>query len=70
MKERGFVLHRPAGSWEHALAVEGEDIAVAMSRDILDALVAGRGPRDVLVALGYAGGVRDSSSTRCCRTRG
>ena len=55
MKERGFVLHRPAGSWEHALAVEGEDIAVAMSRDILDALVAGHGPRDVLVALGYAG---------------
>ena len=55
MKERGFVLHRPAGAWEHALAVEGEDIAVAMSRDILDALVAGHGPRDVLVALGYAG---------------
>ena len=55
MKERGFVLHRPAGEWEHALVVEGEDIAVAMSRDILDALVAGRGPRDVLVALGYAG---------------
>ena len=55
MKERGFVLHRPAGEWEHALAVEGEDIAVAMSRDILDALIAGRGPRDVLVALGYAG---------------
>ena len=55
MKERGFVLHRPAGTWEHALAVEGEDIAVAMSRDILDALVAGHGPRDVLVALGYAG---------------
>ena len=55
MKERGFVLHRPAGTWEHALSVEGEDIAVAMSRDILDALVAGRGPRDVLVALGYAG---------------
>ena len=55
MKERGFVLHRPAGTWEHALAVEGEDIAVAMSRDILDALIAGHGPRDVLVALGYAG---------------
>ena len=55
MKERGFVLHRPAGAWEHALVVEGEDVAVAMSRDILDALAAGRGPRDVLVALGYAG---------------
>ena len=55
MKDRGFVLHRPAGEWEHALAVDGEDVAVAMSRDILDALAAGRGPRDVLVALGYAG---------------
>ena len=55
MKDRGFVLHRPAGRWEHALAVDGEDVAVTMSRDILDALAAGRGPRDVLVALGYAG---------------
>lgn len=55
MKERGFVLHRPRGDWEHTLAVEGEDIAVAMSRDILDAIVSGRGPADVLVALGYAG---------------
>lgn len=55
MKDRGFVLHRPAGRWEHALTVDGEDVAVAMSRDILDALASGRGPRDVLVALGYAG---------------
>ncbi len=55
MKERGFVLHRPRGDWEHTLAVEGEDIAVAMSRDILDAIASGRGPADVLVALGYAG---------------
>ena len=55
MRERGFVLHRPAGGWEHEVSVDGEDIAVAMSRDILDAMVSGRGPPDVLIALGYAG---------------
>lgn len=55
MKERGFVLHRPAGTWEHALTVAGNDVAIAMSRDILDAIANGQGPKNVLVLLGYAG---------------
>jgi len=55
MPERGFVLHRPPGSWDAVLEVKGSDIAVATSRDILDAIANGNGPEDVLVTLGYAG---------------
>lgn len=52
--ERGFVLHRPAGSWDSMLAVT-DDIAITTSRDILQSLASGDGPGDSLVALGYAG---------------
>ncbi|VFN02267.1 MAG: putative transcriptional regulator [Candidatus Kentron sp. G] len=52
--ERGFVIHRPSGKWDAVLPV-GDDIAVATSRDILNALAKGEGPSDVVVALGYAG---------------
>ncbi len=51
---RGFVLHSPVGQWGASIAVS-EDIAVTTSRDILQALAAGRGPARSLVALGYAG---------------
>lgn len=53
-KERGFVIHRPAGSWDAVLPVS-QDVAVATSRDILAAIASGQGPDDVVVALGYAG---------------
>jgi putative transcriptional regulator len=53
-RERGFVLHRPPGSWDAQLLVTG-DIAVTTSRDILAALARGEGPTETLVALGYAG---------------
>ena len=52
--ERGFVLHRPTGSWNVSMSVT-DDIAVTTSRDVLESLAAGEGPRDALVALGYAG---------------
>jgi putative transcriptional regulator len=52
--ERGFVIHKPHGSWEATLKVTDE-IAVTSSRDILEAIAAGRGPKHCLVALGYAG---------------
>jgi putative transcriptional regulator len=51
--DHGFVLHRPLGSWKSTLPV-GE-IGLTTSRDILEAMAKGRGPRDQLVALGYAG---------------
>lgn len=52
--ERGFVLHGPERSYENTLAVSDE-IRLTLSRDILDAMAAGDGPDDTLVALGYAG---------------
>lgn len=53
-KERGFVIHEPAGEWDSVLKV-GEAIGVATSRDILQAVAKGEGPGRALVALGYAG---------------
>ena len=52
--ERGFVLHGDDSQWEATLRVT-PDTAISSSRDILEAIAAGRGPRDYLVALGYAG---------------
>jgi putative transcriptional regulator len=52
--DRGFVLHRPAGEWQSSLAVR-DDIALTTSRDILQAVGEGQGPKDLLVSLGYAG---------------
>lgn len=52
--ERGFVLHNPGTDYENSLAVS-DDIQLTLSRDVLDAMAAGDGPRKSLVALGYAG---------------
>lgn len=53
--ERGFVLHEPTASkWDSTLQVSPA-ISLTTSRDILDAISVGEGPRKALVALGYAG---------------
>ncbi len=52
--DRGFVLHRPADPWDSTLEVTGH-IGVTTSRDILEAIADGHGPRSSLIALGYAG---------------
>lgn len=52
--ERGFVLHEPATTWNSTLIVS-DTIALTTSRDILEAVGQGEGPRRILVALGYAG---------------
>ena len=52
--ERGFVLHRPGGQWQASQNISDE-IALTTSRDILDAMAEGRGPEQVMVALGYSG---------------
>lgn len=52
--ERGFVLHNPGGTYENSLAVSS-DICLTLSRDIIDAMATGSGPKKSLVALGYAG---------------
>ncbi|HEX6003168.1 MAG TPA: YqgE/AlgH family protein [Burkholderiales bacterium] len=52
--DRGFVLHTPLGEWQSTLAV-GSDIGLTTSKDILQAVARGEGPRQMLVTLGYAG---------------
>lgn len=52
--DRGFVLHTPLGEWQSTLAV-GKDLGLTTSKDILQALARGAGPRQILVTLGYAG---------------
>ena len=52
--DRGFVLHRPLGSWQSTLAIS-DDLGLTTSKDILEAVGNGEGPDDVLVSLGYAG---------------
>ena len=52
--DRGFVLHRPGGHWDHTHKVS-ETIQVTTSRDVLAAMARGEGPEDAFIALGYAG---------------
>jgi len=52
--DRGFVLHRPLGNWQSTLAIS-DDMGLTTSRDVLEAVGRGDGPKDVFVSLGYAG---------------
>jgi putative transcriptional regulator len=52
--ERGFVLHAPYGEFSSMMKVT-DDIALTTSKDVLEAVAAGAGPRRLLVTLGCAG---------------
>lgn len=52
--DRGFVLHEVDGKWASSIQVSNE-LALTTSRDILEALARGEGPKRALLALGYAG---------------
>jgi putative transcriptional regulator len=52
--DRGFVLHAPAGNWQSTLRVR-EAVGLTTSKDILEAVGRGEGPKRMLVTLGYAG---------------
>ncbi len=56
--ERGFVLHEPlddsGGHYNATLAVPG-GLEMTTSRDVLEALSNGAGPKRVIVTLGYSG---------------
>jgi putative transcriptional regulator len=56
--ERGFVLHEAHGSgsgqYSSTLVVPG-GLGMTTSKDVLEALAQGAGPRKVLVTLGYSG---------------
>jgi putative transcriptional regulator len=52
--DRGFVLHQPVGRWQSTLPVNGS-VGLTTSKDVLEAVGRGEGPRHLLVTLGYAG---------------
>ncbi len=53
-QERGFVIHDAGGEWDSSILIS-EGIALTTSRDVLEAIAKGAGPKHYLVALGYAG---------------
>jgi len=53
-RDKGFVLHDPGETFDSSVSVS-PDIQLTLSRDVLDAIAAGSGPDQSLVALGYAG---------------
>ena len=52
--DRGFVLHEPNGVWQSTLHIN-DKVGLTTSKDILQAVGEGVGPRHLLVTLGYAG---------------
>ena len=52
--DRGFVIHAAGGEWDSTLKVS-DALHVTTSRDILAAMARGQGPKQAVVALGYAG---------------
>ncbi len=53
-QDRGFIIYNPPSQWDSTINVS-EQLGVATSRDILEAISRGQGPGHALVALGYAG---------------
>jgi putative transcriptional regulator len=49
-----FVLHAPPFGWEGSMVIS-EKLALSNSRDILEAIAAGRGPQAYIISLGCAG---------------
>ena len=52
--ERGFVIHDDARPWDSSMEV-AQGLYLTTSRDILQAMAEGKGPRNALVTLGCAG---------------
>ncbi|HEX7034581.1 MAG TPA: YqgE/AlgH family protein [Pseudomonadales bacterium] len=53
-RDRGFILHSDDSRFEASLDL-GDGTMLTAAREVLEAIAEGRGPRDYLVALGYAG---------------
>ncbi|ODN43096.1 YqgE/AlgH family protein [Piscirickettsia litoralis] len=51
-QESGFILHPTEEVWQTTLHIN-EHVAVTSSRDILEAIAMGKGPKHILPALGY-----------------
>lgn len=52
--DRGFILHTNDQHFESSLAL-GNSLMLTTAKEVLEAIATGNGPRDYLVALGYAG---------------
>ena len=52
--ERGFVLHDGGLHWDSTMTI-ADTLFLTTSRDILEAMAKGEGPRNAIVALGCAG---------------
>ena len=52
--DRGFVLHQSSAAFDSTFD-ETAEVKVTVSQDILKSIAGGKGPKPVLVALGYAG---------------
>lgn len=54
-KERGFIIHeKDDASWDASIPIS-DTTSLTSSRDILEAIAKNEGPKNFLVALGYAG---------------
>ncbi len=57
--ERGFVMHEKSAAdappYNSSIVIPGGVVEVTTSRDVLEALSSGGGPKKVLVTLGYSG---------------
>jgi putative transcriptional regulator len=51
--ERGFVIHRPLGTWQSSLELLPDQVTVTTSNDIIRAIADDKGPKDRLITLGY-----------------
>lgn len=52
--DRGFVLHSPICDFTSTLKIS-DDMAFTTSRDVLEAVADGSGPKNILVSVGYSG---------------
>ena len=57
--ERGFVLHErlgdDGGHYNSSLPIPAGDLEMTTSKDVLEALAGGAGPKKLLITLGYSG---------------
>jgi len=54
-QERGFIIHtKESATWDSSISIS-DTTSLTSSRDILEAIAQNEGPKDYLIALGYAG---------------
>ena len=56
--ERGFVIHKDLGKWRSSFFLQDE-VTVTTSNDIIRSIAEDKGPKDVLITLGYTGWVEN-----------